>query len=95
MRQRHEWSCTNEIPHTQARSYILTLLFSLIQMVALLWCVPSSLLCSPFGASCSLKLTILLLMLSRYFGSYVPGGVSTLRYGSAMVARQAASLLPV
>ncbi|RUS16939.1 hypothetical protein BC938DRAFT_476417 [Jimgerdemannia flammicorona] len=30
-----------------------------------------------------------------YFGSYIPGGVSTLRYGSAMLARQASSLLPI
>ncbi|GAB5589957.1 Protein transport protein sft2 [Umbelopsis nana] len=29
-----------------------------------------------------------------YFGSYVPGGVSTLRFGSRMVGRQAATLLP-
>ncbi|RUP12635.1 hypothetical protein BC936DRAFT_139801, partial [Jimgerdemannia flammicorona] len=32
---------------------------------------------------------------TRYFGSYIPGGVSTLRYGSAMLARQASSLLPI
>ncbi|KAG2172012.1 hypothetical protein INT43_001489 [Umbelopsis isabellina] len=29
-----------------------------------------------------------------YFGSYIPGGVATLRYGSWMVGRQASSLLP-
>ncbi|KAI9314383.1 Got1/Sft2-like family-domain-containing protein [Dichotomocladium elegans] len=50
-----------------ARSYILTIISAILQLVALLW----------------------------YFGSYIPGGVATLRYGSAYVGRQAASLLPI
>ncbi|KAG2178450.1 hypothetical protein INT44_001602 [Umbelopsis vinacea] len=49
-----------------ARSYILTIIAAVLQIIALLW----------------------------YFGSYVPGGVSTLRYGSWVVGRQAATLLP-
>ncbi|CDH58872.1 er-to-golgi vesicle protein transport sft2 [Lichtheimia corymbifera JMRC:FSU:9682] len=50
-----------------ARSYILTIISAILQIVALVW----------------------------YFGSYIPGGVATLRYGSAYVGRQAASLLPI
>ncbi|KAI7849147.1 Got1/Sft2-like family-domain-containing protein [Circinella umbellata] len=50
-----------------ARNYILTIIFAILQLIALVW----------------------------YFGSYIPGGVSTLRYGSAYVGRQAASLLPL
>jgi hypothetical protein len=31
----------------------------------------------------------------RYVGSYIPGGVSTLRYGTAYIGRRAASVLPI
>ncbi|CAO3646825.1 unnamed protein product [Cunninghamella blakesleeana] len=48
------------------RNYILTIVFSILQMIALAW----------------------------YVGSYIPGGVSTLRYGTAYVGRRAASILP-
>ncbi|KAI8060292.1 ER-to-golgi vesicle protein transport Sft2 [Gongronella butleri] len=50
-----------------ARNYILTILFAVMQIIALLW----------------------------YVGSYIPGGVSTLRYGTAYVGRRAASILPI
>ncbi|KAI9302382.1 Got1/Sft2-like family-domain-containing protein [Cunninghamella echinulata] len=48
------------------RNYVLTIVFSIVQLIALAW----------------------------YIGSYIPGGVSTLRYGSAYVGRRAASILP-
>ncbi|ORX62080.1 SFT2-domain-containing protein [Hesseltinella vesiculosa] len=50
-----------------ARNYILTIIFAILQIIALLW----------------------------YVGSYIPGGISTLRYGTAYVGRRAASILPV
>ncbi|KAI8097824.1 Got1/Sft2-like family-domain-containing protein [Gilbertella persicaria] len=49
------------------RAMILTVLFAIIQIVALIW----------------------------YVGSYIPGGVSTLRYGTAYIGRRAASVLPI
>ncbi|KAI8369295.1 Got1/Sft2-like family-domain-containing protein [Radiomyces spectabilis] len=48
-------------------NYILTILFAIIQLIALVW----------------------------YFGSYIPGGVATLRYGTAYIGRRAASVLPI
>ncbi|KAI8076871.1 ER-to-golgi vesicle protein transport Sft2 [Halteromyces radiatus] len=50
-----------------ARNYILTIIFAIIQILALVW----------------------------YIGSYIPGGVSTLRYGTAYIGRRAASILPI
>ncbi|CAO3592612.1 unnamed protein product [Absidia cylindrospora] len=50
-----------------ARDYILTIIFAIIQILALAW----------------------------YIGSYIPGGVSTLRYGTAYIGRRAASILPI
>ncbi|KAI8136890.1 Got1/Sft2-like family-domain-containing protein [Fennellomyces sp. T-0311] len=35
-----------------------------------------------------------LIALVWYFGSYIPGGTSTLRYGASYIGRQASSLLP-
>ncbi|KAL1927881.1 hypothetical protein VTP01DRAFT_3286 [Rhizomucor pusillus] len=49
------------------RSYILSIISAILQIVALVW----------------------------YFGSYIPGGVTTLRYGTAYIGRQAASILPI
>ncbi|CAO3589261.1 unnamed protein product [Absidia cylindrospora] len=50
-----------------ARNYILTIIFAIIQILALAW----------------------------YIGSYIPGGVSTLRYGTAYIGRRATSILPI
>ncbi|KAI9023679.1 ER-to-golgi vesicle protein transport Sft2 [Phycomyces nitens] len=36
-----------------------------------------------------------LVALVWYFGSYIPGGISTLRYGTAYIGRRATSLLPI
>ncbi|KAF1801340.1 ER-to-golgi vesicle protein transport Sft2 [Mucor lusitanicus] len=49
------------------RAMILTIIFAIIQIIALIW----------------------------YVGSYIPGGVSTLRYGSAYIGRRAVSVLPI
>ncbi|KAL7311521.1 Protein transport protein sft2 [Mucor circinelloides] len=49
------------------RAMILTIIFAIIQIVALIW----------------------------YVGSYIPGGVSTLRYGTAYIGRRAVSILPI
>ncbi|KAI7866827.1 Got1/Sft2-like family-domain-containing protein [Spinellus fusiger] len=50
-----------------ARNSILTIIFALFQMFALVW----------------------------YFGSYIPGGITTLRYGTSYIGRRATSLLPL
>ncbi|KAI8378687.1 Got1/Sft2-like family-domain-containing protein [Choanephora cucurbitarum] len=49
------------------RAVILTVLFAVIQIIALLW----------------------------YVGSYIPGGVSTLRYATSYIGGRAASILPI
>ncbi|KAG2193480.1 hypothetical protein INT46_005204 [Mucor plumbeus] len=49
------------------RAMILTIIFAIIQIIALIW----------------------------YVGSYIPGGVSTLRYGTAYIGRRAVSVLPI
>ncbi|CEP09433.1 hypothetical protein [Parasitella parasitica] len=49
------------------RVLILTIVFAIIQIIALIW----------------------------YVGSYIPGGVSTLRYGTAYIGRRAVSVLPI
>ncbi|KAI7905415.1 Got1/Sft2-like family-domain-containing protein [Cokeromyces recurvatus] len=49
------------------RAMILTVIFAIIQIIALVW----------------------------YVGSYIPGGVSTLRYGTSFIGRRAASILPL
>ncbi|OAD76269.1 hypothetical protein PHYBLDRAFT_143251 [Phycomyces blakesleeanus NRRL 1555(-)] len=36
-----------------------------------------------------------LIALVWYFGSYIPGGISTLRYGTSYIGRRATSLLPI
>lgn len=48
------------------RQTILTILFAIIQIIALLW----------------------------YVGSYIPGGVSTLRYGTSYIGGRVVSALP-
>ncbi|KAI9483619.1 MAG: Got1/Sft2-like family-domain-containing protein [Benjaminiella poitrasii] len=49
------------------RAMILTVIFAIIQIIALVW----------------------------YVGSYIPGGISTLRYGTSFIGRRAASVLPI
>ncbi|KAI8967981.1 Got1/Sft2-like family-domain-containing protein, partial [Mycotypha africana] len=49
------------------RAMILTIIFAVIQIIALIW----------------------------YVGSYIPGGISTLRYGTSYIGRRAASVLPI
>ncbi|CEI89614.1 hypothetical protein G6F70_006337 [Rhizopus microsporus] len=50
-----------------ARSTTLIIIFSVIQIIALIW----------------------------YVGSYIPGGVTTLRYGTSYIGRRAVSVLPI
>ncbi|CAO3681637.1 unnamed protein product [Rhizopus stolonifer] len=50
-----------------ARNLILIIIFSALQIIALIW----------------------------YVGSYIPGGVATLRYGTSYIGRRAASVLPI
>ncbi|GAA5804977.1 Got1/Sft2-like family-domain-containing protein [Helicostylum pulchrum] len=49
------------------RQTILTILFAIIQIIALLW----------------------------YVGSYIPGGISTLRYGTSYIGGRVVSILPI
>ncbi|KAI9265929.1 Got1/Sft2-like family-domain-containing protein [Sporodiniella umbellata] len=50
-----------------AHKLVLVLVFSVLQIIALIW----------------------------YVGSYIPGGIATLRYGTSYIGRRAASVLPI
>ncbi|KAG2199437.1 hypothetical protein INT47_011549 [Mucor saturninus] len=49
------------------RTTLLTIIFAIIQIIALLW----------------------------YVGSYIPGGISTLRYGTSYIGGRVVSILPI